>query len=48
MKDPDFLKDAQAGNFEVDPINGEQMQKIAQDLMSMPDAVKKRARPFVE
>jgi len=48
MKDPEFLKEAQAGNFEVDPINGEQMQKIAQDLMAMPDAVKKRARPFVE
>jgi tripartite-type tricarboxylate transporter receptor subunit TctC len=48
MKDPEFLKEAQAGNYEVDPINGEQMQKIAQDLMAMPDAVKKRARPFVE
>ena len=48
MKDPDFLKEAAAGNFEVDPINGEQMQKIAADLMAMPEAVKKRARPFVE
>ena len=48
MKDPDFLKEAEAGNFEVDPVDGLRMQKIAEELIALPAAVKARARPLIE
>jgi tripartite-type tricarboxylate transporter receptor subunit TctC len=48
MKDPDFVKEAEAGNFEVDPVDGLRMQKIAEELIALPAAVKARARPLIE
>ena len=48
MKDPDFLKEAEAGNFEVDPVDGLRMQKIAEELIALPASVKARARPLIE
>ena len=47
-KDPDFLKEAEAGNFEVDPVDGLRMQKIAEELIALPASVKARARPLIE
>ena len=48
MKDPDFIKEAEAGNYEVDPVDGLRMQKIAEELIAMPASVKARARPLIE
>ena len=48
MKDPDFMKEAIAGDYEVDPVDGLRMQKIAEDLIAMPAEVKARARPLIE
>ncbi len=48
MKDADFIKEAEAGNFEVDPVDGLRMQKIAEDLIALPASVKARARPLIE
>ena len=48
MKDPDFVKEAEAGNFEVDPVDGLRMQKIAEELIALPASVKARARPLIE
>ena len=48
MKDPAFVKEAEAGNIEIDPVSGDQMQKVAADLISAPATVKNRARPLIE
>ena len=48
MKDPEFVKEADASNIEIDPVSGEQMQKIAEELIASPKAVKDRARPLIE
>ena len=48
MKDPEFVKEADASNIEIDPVSGEQMQKIAEELIASPQAVKNRARPLIE
>ena len=36
------------GNFEVDPVDGLRMQKIAEELIALPASVKARARPLIE
>lgn len=48
MKDPDFVKEAQDQNIEIDPVPGERMQAIAKDLISTPPAIKDRARPLIQ
>ena len=39
MNDPEFLKDAAQAGFEVDPVYGEQMQKIVEKVLSTPKDV---------
>ena len=48
MKDPEFLKEAAAGDIEVDPVDGVKMQKIAEELIALPESVKARARPLIQ
>jgi tripartite-type tricarboxylate transporter receptor subunit TctC len=48
MKDPDFIKEAEAGNIEIDPVTGDRMQKVAEEIMAAPKSVKDRARPLIE
>ena len=48
MKDPDFLKDAAQMGFEVDPVYGEQMQKIVEKVLSTPKPLALRAKEFLE
>jgi tripartite-type tricarboxylate transporter receptor subunit TctC len=48
MKDPEFLKEAAANDIEVDPVDGETMRKVAEELIATPRAIKDRARPLVE
>jgi tripartite-type tricarboxylate transporter receptor subunit TctC len=48
MKDPDFLKEAAAGDIEVDPVPGETMQRVSAELIATPKAVKDRARPLIQ
>ena len=48
MKDPEFLKEAEAGNIEVDPVPGPRMQEVSAELLATPAAVKQRARPLIE
>ena len=48
MKDPEFVKEADASNIEIDPVPGVQMQKIAEELIASPKVVKDRARPLIE
>ena len=48
MKDPEFLKEAATNDIDVDPVDGETMRKVAEELISAPKAIKDRARPLVE
>ena len=48
MTDPEFLKEAEAGNIEVEPVAGPRMQEVSADLIATPEAVKQRARPLIE
>jgi tripartite-type tricarboxylate transporter receptor subunit TctC len=48
MKDPEFLAEAAALNFEVNPVLGEQMQRIVEKVLSTPAPVAARARSLLE
>ena len=48
MKDPEFLKEAEAANFEIDPVPGQHMNDVSAELIATPQAVKQRARPLIE
>jgi tripartite-type tricarboxylate transporter receptor subunit TctC len=48
MKDPDFLKEAEAAKIEVDPVRGEDMQKVVEAVLATPKPVKDRAKPIFE
>jgi ABC-type phosphate/phosphonate transport system substrate-binding protein len=48
MKDPAFLKEAEAANIEVDPVRGEDMQRVVEQVLATPKHVKDRARPIFE
>lgn len=47
-KDPAFIKEAQSMKIDIDPPRWQDMEKIVQEIMGYPDAVKKRASEFVE
>lgn len=48
MKDPEFLAEAKALNFEVDPVLGATMQKIVEKVLGTPPAVTARAKRLLE
>jgi tripartite-type tricarboxylate transporter receptor subunit TctC len=48
MKDPDFLADAASLNFDVTPVSGETLDKIAVKVVSTPKDLAARARQFLE
>jgi hypothetical protein len=48
MQDPEFLAEAKALNFEVDPVLGEKMQKIVEKVLSTPKDVAVKAKGLME
>jgi tripartite-type tricarboxylate transporter receptor subunit TctC len=48
MKDPEFLKEAQLSNIEVDPVRGEDMAKVVEAVLATPPAEKARAKALIE
>jgi hypothetical protein len=48
MKDAEFLKEAEAANFEIDPVPGQRMNEVSAELNATPAAVKTRAKPLIE
>jgi tripartite-type tricarboxylate transporter receptor subunit TctC len=44
MKDPAFLNDAKKRGLDIDPMTGEQVEKLIQRFYSYPDAIVQRAR----
>jgi tripartite-type tricarboxylate transporter receptor subunit TctC len=48
MTDPEFRTDAEKAGFEIAPVNGEDMQKIVERIMSTPKELAMRAKHLVE
>lgn len=48
MKDPLFLAEAAKMNFEVDPVLGERMQEIVQNVLATPKPIAVRAKALLE
>lgn len=48
MKDPEFRKEAVASNVDVDPVTGVEMQKVVEQVLATPQALKERARKLIE
>lgn len=48
VKDPRFLEDAKRIGIEVNPVTGEQIQKIAQEVYALPAEVVAKAKTYLE
>jgi tripartite-type tricarboxylate transporter receptor subunit TctC len=48
MTDPDFVKEAAQLKIEVDPVRGQDMQKVVADVLSTPKNLAVRARAIIE
>lgn len=47
MKDPDFLLEAQNARVDVDPIAGEELQKVVEEVLATPQRLRDRAKTFL-
>jgi len=48
MKDPEFLADAKAANFDVDPVHGVDMQKTVRHILDVPPDLAAKAKPLLQ
>lgn len=48
MKDPEFLAEAAALNYEVAPVDGEALQKIVEKVLATPKDLAARARHLLQ
>ena len=48
MKDPAFLDAAQREGLDIDPVSGEQLQKVVNDILAAPQAVRDRLATLIE
>jgi tripartite-type tricarboxylate transporter receptor subunit TctC len=48
MRDPQFLAEAKQLNFEVDPVLGEPMQRIVEQVLATPKEIAARAKVLLE
>lgn len=48
LKDPEFLADATKAKLELNPLTGEEVQKLIGDLFAMPDSLKTKLRQINE
>jgi tripartite-type tricarboxylate transporter receptor subunit TctC len=46
LKDPEFLANIESAHMDFAPMTGEQLQKIVIDAVSVPEALRERARSF--
>jgi len=47
MKDPEFLADAKTRGFDINPVSGEEMQKIVVDIVATPRAIADRLQSII-
>jgi len=47
MKDPEFLADIDKRQFDLDPVSGEELEKIVKDVMSQPPDIIARMKKLL-
>jgi hypothetical protein len=47
MADPQLLEEARKGKMEVDPVGGEELQKLAERMINQPPAVIARVKKIL-
>ena len=47
MKDPEFLADIDKRQFDLDPVPGEELEKIVKDVMSQPPDIIARMKKLL-
>jgi tripartite-type tricarboxylate transporter receptor subunit TctC len=47
LKDPELLAEARRGKMDIDPVTGEELQTLIQELMNQPAEVIERAKKFL-
>jgi tripartite-type tricarboxylate transporter receptor subunit TctC len=48
VRDPAFLEDARQGNFEIDAVPGETMQKLVAEIVAIPQTQAERLKKIIE
>jgi tripartite-type tricarboxylate transporter receptor subunit TctC len=48
MQDPEFRKEADAAKVEIDPVPGEEMHRVVEQVLATPEAQKARAKQLIE
>ena len=48
LRDPAFLQEAKRENFDIDPVSGEAMQKLVEEMVAVPKAQGERLRRIIE
>jgi tripartite-type tricarboxylate transporter receptor subunit TctC len=48
VRDPAFLEDARHGNFEIDAVPGETMQKLVAEIVAIPQTQAERLKKIIE
>ena len=47
MEDPEFLGEAEAAQLEINPVSGEQVEKLVTELYKTPKPVAAKAAEFI-
>jgi tripartite-type tricarboxylate transporter receptor subunit TctC len=47
VKDPAFIDEAKKAQMEVDPVSGEELQKVVTEIVTAPENVRKRLAEFI-
>jgi tripartite-type tricarboxylate transporter receptor subunit TctC len=48
MQDPKFLADAKNGNFDIEAVYGEELQKLVEEVVATPPAIGERAKKIID
>jgi len=48
LRDPEFVEDAKKGNFDIDPVSGETMQKLIAEMVATPKSLGERLAKIIE
>ena len=48
LKDPEFVAEAKKGNFEIDPVAGEELEKIVKGFFKADPATVNRLRELLK
>jgi tripartite-type tricarboxylate transporter receptor subunit TctC len=47
MKDPEFLADAEKSQLEINPVSGEEVERLVKDIYQTPKALADKAAEYI-